>query len=106
MFESDQLAPTELLRWEIGVPLVSSRLNLAKLRWDARVIVMNPVRIPVSLPEISFWGVVHSGCLLAGASWKNGFQVIKDQLSQVGVSNTFSLCLVQVCLIKHVCSAK
>ena len=81
--------PTELLRWESGVPLASSRLDAAKLRWDERLKALPSTRLPAIMQGYSLGGNPRRGRPLAGTNWEKGVKVILDQLSSVGISRPF-----------------
>ena len=81
--------PTELLHWESGVPLASSRLDAAKLRWYERLKALPSTRLPAIMQGFSLGTAVRRGRPLAGTNWEKGVQVIKDQLTSVGIAHPF-----------------
>ena len=102
MLGLNQSAPTELLHWETGVPLASSRLDAAKLRWDERLKAMNPIRLPALLRGFSQGGSARRGRPMAGADWGKVVHRIRDELSRVGVECAFNRPEVSTRLVENV----
>ena len=83
-------APTEMLHWELGVPLVSTRLDAAKLRWDEKLKGMSSSRLPLALRDYAQGANTRPGRPAAGTNWCKGVAQLRNSLSIIGIVDPFS----------------
>lgn len=82
-------APTELLHWETGVPLISTRMDAAKLRWDEKLKKSDATSLAVQASHFTQVGRARRGRPATGRAWGNTVAAIRAELAGLGVMEPF-----------------
>lgn len=85
MLGVSRCTPTELLHWDTGVQPVSTRLDAAKLRWEARLLSLNSRSVTLAMRDYVAGPSVTRGRAQAGTFWKKNVQSLRDTLKSIGI---------------------